>query len=174
MRDISKIFMEISKEKGNKYADDAILHGQNRNIKIFLDKYIEFISVNLQAEFNRISCSALGQLKTREIGNKLNQIIEEHISRIIFLVEREQKSKSNEFINDYFLYNLNQLYLKIIEDKNVEIALKDIFGLNLLHDFAQIVDRLSGFNVNQIDRILKFLSLLSIQRRIERRETIQK
>ena len=77
MKDISRIFLEISSKKGNTNADQAILKEKNEKIESFLNKYIEFLSVNLQAEFNRISCTPLGQLKTNEVGTKIKDIIEE-------------------------------------------------------------------------------------------------
>ena len=122
MKDISRIFLEISSKKGNTIADQAILKDKNEKIELFLNKYIEFLSVNLQAEFNRISCSPLGQLKTNEIGTKNKDIIEEHISRVIFLIERE--TESNLFVKEYFSVNLRNFYQKINEEYKAEKALK--------------------------------------------------
>ncbi len=170
MNDISRIFMEISSENGNKYADIVIKGNRIEQIKLFLDKYIEFVSVNLQAELNRISCSTLGQLKTRDIGNKIKGIIEEHISRVIFMIEREKESVT--FVKDYFTANLNQLYSKINEDYKAGKALQGVMEMNLLNDFDQIVVRLCDFEVNIIDRVLKYLTLINIQRRINRRGLI--
>ncbi len=170
MKDISRIFMEISSKKGNKNADDAILNEKNEQIKSFLNKYIEFLSINLQAEFNRISCSPLGQLKTNEIGSKIKDIIEEHISRVIFLIEREESSIS--FVKEYFSVNLNKFYNKIVENDKAEKVLKEIFEMNLLHDFVQIVDRLCNFEIHTIDSFLKYLILLNIHRRLSRRGII--
>jgi len=170
MKDISRIFMEISSKKGNKNADDAILNEKNEQIKSFLNKYIEFLSINLQAEFNRISCSPLGQLKTNEIGSKIKNIIEEHISRVIFLIEREESSIS--FVKEYFSVNLNKFYNKIVENDKAEKVLKEIFEMNLLHDFVQIVDRLCNFEIHTIDSFLKYLILLNIHRRLSRRGII--
>ena len=171
MKDISRIFMEISSKKGNTAADNAILKDKNEKIELFLNKYIEFISVTLQAEFNRISCSPLGQLKTNEIGTKIKDIIEEHFARVIFLIEREKESRL--FIKEYFSANLRNLYNKIIEDNyNAEKALQEIFEMNLINDFRHIVDELCNFNVETIDRFLRYLILINIQRRIQRRGTL--
>ncbi len=170
MNDISRIFMEISSEKGNKYADRAIKENRIEQIKLFLDKYIEFVSVNLQAELNRISCSTLCQLKTRDIGNKIKGIIEEHISRVIFMIEREKESVT--FVKDYFTANLNQLYTKINEDYKAGKVLQEVMEMNLLNDFDQIVDRLCDFEVDIIDLVLKYLTFINIQRRINRRGLI--
>ena len=167
MKDISRIFMEISSKKGNTAADNAILKDKNEKIESFLNKYIEFLSVNLQAEFNRISCSPLGQIKTNEIGTKIKDIIEEHIARVIFLIERENESVS--FVKVYFSVNLRKYYEKIIEEYKAEKALHEIFELNLLHDFGQIVDRLCHFEVQTIDLFLKYLILINLHRRLQRR-----
>ena len=133
MKDISRIFLEISSKKGNTNADQAILKDKNEKIELFLNKYIEFLSINLQAEFNRISCSPLGQLITNEVGTKIKDIIEEHIARVIFLIEREKESIP--FVKEYFSVNLRKFYEKIIEEYKAEKALQEIFDLNLLHDF---------------------------------------
>ena len=170
MKDISRIFMEISSKKGNKNADDAILKEKNEQINSFLNKYIEFLSINLQAEFNRINCSPLGQLKTNEIGSKIKDIIEEHISRVIFLIEREESSIS--FVKEYFSVNLRRYYTKIVENDKAVKVLKEIFEMNLLHDFGQIVDRLCNFEIHTIDSFLKYLILLNIHRRLSRRGII--
>ena len=170
MKDISRIFLEISSKKGNINADQAILKDKNTKIELFLNKYLEFLSVNLQAEFNRISCSPLGKLKTNEIGSKINDIIEEHIARVIYLVERE--TDSIPFIKDYFSLNLRKLYEKINEDYKAEKALKDIFELNLIHDFGQIVDHLCHFEVQTIDLFLKYLILINLHRRLQRRNLL--
>jgi len=42
MKDISRIFLEISSKKGNNNADQAILKDKNEKIESFLNKYIEF------------------------------------------------------------------------------------------------------------------------------------
>ena len=172
MKDISRIFMEISSKKGNKDADDAIIKEKNEKIKSFLDKYIEFLSVNLQAEFNRITCSPLDQLKTNEIGSKIKDIIEEHIARVLFLIEREESSIS--VVKEYFSTNLQNYYSRISGDENAKNALQEIFEMNLLHDFGQIVDRLCNFEVEIIDFFLKYLIVLNIHRRLSRRGIIPK
>lgn len=167
MKDISRIFLEISSKKGNTNADQAILKDKNEKIESFLNKYIEFLSVNLQAEFNRISCSPLGQLKTNEIGTKIKDIIEEHIARVRFLIEREKESIP--FVKEYFSVNLRKYYEKISEEYKAEKALQEIFEMNLLHDFGQIVYRLCQFEVQTIDRFLKYLILINLHRRLQRR-----
>lgn len=170
MKDISRIFLEISSKKGNKIADSAILNNRNEKIASFLNKYLEFISVNLQAEFNRISCSALGQIKTNDIGTKIKDIIEEHIARVIYLTEKEQSSAA--FFKEYFSSNLQKYYNRIIEKNNSKSILEEIFEMNLLHDFEQIVNRLCNQEVEVIDSFLKYLTLLNIQRRLSRRGII--
>jgi len=170
MKDISRIFLEISSKKGNVIADEAMLKDKNEKIELFLNKYIEFLSVNLQAEFSRISCSPLGQLKTNEIGTKIKDIIEEHIARIIFLIEKEKES--TPFVIEYFSANLRKIYEKIIENYKAEKVLKEIFELNLLHDFGQIVDRLCQFEVQTIDFFLKYLILINLHRRLQRRNIL--
>lgn len=172
MKDISRIFLEISSKKGNQIAHRAILDQKNEKIASFLTKYIEFISVNLQAEFNRISCSTLGQLKTNEIGNKIKDIIEEHIARVLYLIEKEKSSIS--FVKEYFSKNLERYYYRIIKNDNSKNILNEILEMNLLHDFEQIVDRLCEQDVNVIDSFLKYLTLLNIQRRLLRRSIISK
>jgi len=172
MNDLSKIFMGISSEKGNKFANEAILKNKHDKIASFLNKYIEFIAINLTAEFNRISCSPLGQLKTREIGNKLQKIIEEHIQRVIILVERE--NESIDFIQNYFNSNIAKLYQKISKDSTGKRTLNDLFEMNLLHDFGKIVDHVCNFNIEQVDLILRYLVFLNILRRISRRDFIPK
>lgn len=167
MKDISRIFLDISSKKGNTNADQAILKDKNEKIESFLNKYIEFLSVNLQAEFNRISCSPLGQLKTIEVGTKIKDIIEEHIARVIFLIDREKESIP--FVKEYFSVNLRKYYEKIIEEYKAEKALQEIFDLNLLHDYGQIVDRLCQFEVQTIDLFLKYLILINLHRRLQRR-----
>ncbi|TFG06091.1 MAG: hypothetical protein EU539_08605 [Promethearchaeota archaeon] len=172
MNDISKIFRDISQKKGNKFAEKAIADEKNKKIEMFLDKYIEFISVNLQAEFNRILCSPLGQLKTQYIGNKLKEIIEEHIARVIYLAERE--NKSNPFVKDYFEENMKNLNDNISKNYEAEKALRDIYEVNLLNDFKKIVDILCNFEIQIVDPILRFLILLHIQRRLKFRGIIPK
>ena len=139
-------------------------------IELFLNKYIEFLSVNLQAEFNRISCSPLGKLKTNEIGTKIKDIIEEHIARVIFLVERENESLP--FVKEYFSQNLRKFYEKINTEYKAEKALQEIFEMNLIHDFGQIVDRLCQFELQTIDLFLKYLILINLHRRLQRRNLL--
>ena len=167
MKDISSIFLEISSKKGNKIANNSILKNRNEKIATFLNKYIEFISINLQAEFNRIFCSSLGQLKTNEIGTKIKDIIEEHIARVIYLTEKEQSSI--EFFKEYFSSNLQKYYNRIIKNNGSKTILKEISEMNLLHDFEQIANRLCNEDVEVIDSFLKYLTLLNIQRRLSRR-----
>lgn len=126
--------------------------------------------MNLHAEINRISSSPLGQLKTNEIGIKIKDIIEEHVSRAIFLIERE--NESIPFVKEYFSANLRKFYEKIIEEYKAEEALQEIFELNLIHDFGQIVDCLYQFEVQTIDFFLKYLILINFHRRLQRRNIL--
>jgi len=171
MKDLSRIFMKISSEKGNKFANGVIEQNTNDKVKSFLDENIEFISVNLQAEFNRITCTPLGQLKTREIGNKIKEIIEDHSKRIIYFIERENERDKNlgSFIKNYFAITLNNLYNKIINTNLVKKELVKVQEMNLLLDFSKIIDIVCDFDVNTVDRIFKYLIIVNLHRRIVRR-----
>ena len=172
--ELSNIFMKISAKKGSKYADQAIQNQKAEKIKEYLLRIIEFLSVNLQAEYNRIiSCSALGQLSTQDIGNNLKDIIEEHIDKAIYLIEKERDSDP-EKIGNIVPNILIQLNTKINEKENTKKALIRIFELNLLHDFGNIVDSLCEFDVHNVDLLLRYLVVLNIQRRMSRRQFLNR
>lgn len=89
---------------------------------------------------------------------------------MIFLIKREKESII--FVKEYFSVNLRKFYEKIIEEYQAEKALQEIFELNLIHDFGQIVDCLSHFEVQTIDFFLKYLILINIYRRVQRRNIL--
>ncbi len=166
MKDLSDIFLKISADKGSKYAKDVA----TKEVEEKLNKITDFISITLQAEFNRISTSSLGKINTYEIGKNIKNLIEEEINRAISLIEKGKSLNPN--FEEYVTKVLKQLYLKINEDENTEKILVDVFEKNLFHDFGQITNHLSNLNLNIVDRLLKYLVLLNIQRRMNRREFI--
>ena len=167
---LDELFMKISAEKGSLYADNARKNNRIEKIKEYIKKIVEFISVNLQAEFNRISCSSLGQINTQNIGNSLKKIIEEHIKKAIFLIEKERTTHPN--ISNVIPDMLIQLNSKINEDQKTKQILKDVFDLNLFHDFGNIIEFFCDLDVQLVDRLLRYLVVLNIHRRISRREIL--
>jgi len=168
--EFSNLFLKISAKKGSKFAETAIQNERYVKIQNYLNRIVEFISVNLQAEFSRIvSCSALGQLSTHDIGNNIKDIIEEHIGKAIFLIEKEQESHPG-LINNLIPDMLIKLNTKINENENTKDVLNQIFELNLFHDFGNLTSKLCDFDTKGVDLLLRYLVVLHIQRRLTRRE----
>ena len=168
--EFSNLFLKISAKKGGKFAARAVQNERYVKIQNYFNKKVEYISVNLQAEFSRIvSCSALGQLSTHDIGNNIKNIIEEHIEKAIFLIEKERESDPG-LISSIIPDMLIKLNTKINESENTKNILPFVFELNLLHDFGNIVDKLCDFDTYNVDLLLRYLVVLHIQRRLSRRE----
>ncbi len=166
MTDINKIFMKISANHGSKNAKFAI-DKQKENNKKQLINFIEFIVMNLQAELERLSGFTLGQLKTQEIGSHIVLIIEEYLNKVIYLLEIEKEE--GPYLED-FLYHLMEKYLeKINLSNNAEIITQKLSDLNLIHDFHIFVDNIKELELNEKNRILTYLTMLNIKRRIDRR-----
>ncbi len=172
MNDLSTRFMNISAEKGNKYAKDINLSNRTEKIKEFLNNILELISFNLQAEFNRISSSQLGQFNTKEIGKNIREIIEKQLEKMIFLIEKERGTYPQ--IEEYIPNKLKKLYFELIKDEKIKIIVEELFEMNLFHDFGQITDRLNNLDVATIDLILRYLTIINIIRRISRREILKR
>ena len=172
MNDLSTRFMNISAEKGNKYAKDINLSNRIEKIMEILNNLVEFISINLQAEFNRISSSHLGQLNTKEIGKNIREIIEKQLEKIIFLIQKERGTYPQ--IEQYIPNKLKKLYSKLLKDEKTKIIVEEVFEMNLFHDFGQITVRLNNLDVATIDLILRYLTIINIIRRISRREILKR
>jgi len=67
---------------------------------------------------------------------------------------------------------LIQLNSKINEDNKTKQILKDVFDLNLFHDFGNIIEFFCDLDVQLVDRLLRYLVVLNIHRRISRREIL--
>ena len=168
--EFSNLFLRLTAKKGEKFAERAVQSERYVKIQNYLNKIVEFISVNLQAEFSRIvSCSALGQLSTHDIGHNLKNIIEEHIEKAIFLIEKERETDPG-LINNIIPDLLIKLNTKINEKENTKNILDHIFDLNLFHDFGNVVSKLCDFDTYNVDLLLRYLVVLHIQRRLARRE----
>ncbi|MFX1259938.1 MAG: hypothetical protein ACFFAN_18975 [Promethearchaeota archaeon] len=167
MSDLANIFLKISAEKGNKFAKDASIKNHNLKIKDFLNNIFEFISINLQAECNRISSSPLAQLNTIKVGKSIKNMVEEQINRAIFIIEREKRTHPN--LNNFVQNMISQINSKILENEKATQVYKKIFEMNLFHDFGRIVGHFRNLNVKIADLLFKYLILLNVQRRIARR-----
>ncbi len=166
MSELNKIFLKISAKQGSKNAQMALENQKNKN-KENLTNLIEFIVINLQAEAVRLSGYTLNQLKTNEIGSHIVLIIEEHLNKILYLLEIEKEEGS--YLEDY-LYELRDLYKEKIEtNNNAKIIIQRFCDLNLIHDFHLIISDLNDLNLEFKNRILTYLTILNIIRRIERR-----
>ncbi|MBD3342479.1 MAG: hypothetical protein GF353_25490 [Candidatus Lokiarchaeota archaeon] len=160
--------MKISAEKGNKYADSALIKDKEELIK----KIIEYISVNLQAEFHRISSSSLTKLNTHEIGKSIKDIIEDYLLKAILIIEEDKQS--GELLRCKLTDMLENINSIIQKDVITSEALHRVSQSNLIHDFGQIVDQISNLDVQGVDRILRYLVLLNISRRLDRRCVLPK
>ncbi|MHA1727016.1 MAG: hypothetical protein ACTSYC_05600 [Promethearchaeota archaeon] len=163
--------MKISADKGNKYAK-AITNANIESIKQYLEKILEFISINLQAEANRICSTTLGKYYTGEIGKNIREIIEQQVENLIMLIENE--SMNNGQLNDLIPTTLKNLALLISKDKKALEIVNEINEMNLFYDFGKVVEKINCFEIKTIDQIFKYLILLNIQRRIERRKFLPK
>ncbi|MBY9006489.1 MAG: hypothetical protein KGD63_07000 [Candidatus Lokiarchaeota archaeon] len=166
MTELNKIFMKISAKQGSKNAKFA-LEIQKEENKEKLTNLVEFIVFNLQAESNRLSSCTLGQIKTNEIGSHIVLIIEEHLNKVLYLLEIEKEE--GPYLKD-FLYELIKIYKEKIEiDNSTKYIIQRFSDLNLVHDFHLIISDLCDFDLSMKNRILTYLTLLNITRRIERR-----
>ncbi|MHA1724185.1 MAG: hypothetical protein ACTSU4_03575 [Promethearchaeota archaeon] len=163
--------MKISAERGNKHAK-AIVKSNIESIQQYLEKVLEFTSINLQAEANRICSTALGKYYTGEIGKNIRDIIEQQIENVITLLEKE--SINNGQLNGLIPTTLKNLAFLISKDKKALEIVNEINEMNLFHDFGKIVEKINCFEIKIIDQIFKYLILLNIQRRIERRQFLKK
>lgn len=169
---LAKTFMKISADKGNRYAKDIALQNYSGKIYEVLDNIVEFLSVNLQAEYNRISSSPLSQLSTYEIGKNIKDVIEKQFERAIYLIEKEREKHPE--VEEFIPNMLKNIYLKLLENDTTKRIAEEAFDMNLLCDFGPITDRLRSLDVHNVDYLFKYLSLLNIQRRISRREVLNK
>jgi len=169
---LANTFMKISADKGNIYAKDAAFQNYSEKVYEVLNKIVEFISVNLQAEYNRISCSSLSQINTCEIGKNIKDMIEKQLMRAIYLIEKERQTHPQ--VEEFIPNMLKDIYLKLLESDKTNKITEEIFEMNLFHDFGVISDHLRNLDTHDIDYLFKYLSLLNLQRRISRREIIKK
>ncbi len=159
--------MRISAEKGNKFAKDIEKDNIDGAI-VYLDKVLEFISINLQAEANRCSSTMLGQLNTGEIGRNIKEIIDQQLDKILSFIEQE--SQHYEQVNDLIPNTLKDLAFLISKDTKLFNVLHELMEMNLFHDFGRIVGKVCSFEIKDVDKIFKYLILLNLSRRIERRK----
>lgn len=164
---LSSIFLKISSDKGNKYASE-IRKTNLEGFKQYMDKVLEFISINLQAEANRVTSTTLGQLNTCEIGRNIKEIIEEHMDRAITFLYSEAKEDND--LNDFIPSLLKELAISISKDEELLNIVNDINEMNLYHDFGNIVTKIYSYDIKSMDKVFKYLVLVNIQRRIERRK----
>ncbi len=170
MNDLANIFLELSAKKGNKYAAEARKANRVQKIKAYINKVIEFISVNLQAEYNRILGTPLGKIHTHEIGCSIMEIIEDKLERAIFLIEKVKSSYPE--LDNYIPSMVIRLNSKIINNEKAKEILKHIFELHLFHDFDRVAEFFYDIDVHTIDLLLKYLVLINLQRRLARRKML--
>jgi len=168
---LDKLFLKISAEKGNKYAKDVALQNLLDKVKEVLNEILEFISINLQAEYNRISSSPLGQISTEQIGKNIKEMTEKQFEKVMYLIEKQKVACSD--IDDCIPNLLKELYSKLHETEKIKKTAEELFEMNLFHDFVTITDRIRHLDTQNIDRIFKYLSLLHLQRRISRRDILK-
>jgi len=171
MTDINTIFMKISARQGNKDAQNAIEQHKSKNKEI-LKNLIEFLVMTLQAESERVSCFMLGQLQTKEIGDQLNSLIEHNINKILYLIDIERENGS--YLEDFLSEMMNYYESKIKINEQTKWIFKQIFELNLVLDFAQIADNLKCLELIEKDRVLTYLVMLNVNRRMSRRQFLTK
>lgn len=166
MTDINKIFMKISAGRGSKNAKFAIEQQKEKNKKQLIS-IIEFIVMNLQAELDRLKSYTLGQIKTQDIGSHIVLIIEEHLNKTLYLLEIEKDE--GPYLED-FLFELMKAYREKIDlNENTKYLIQRFSDLNLVHDFHLIVTDLGEYDLKVKNRILTYLTMLNIKRRIDRR-----
>ena len=137
----------------------------NKN-KETLKKLIEFIVTILKTELNRLSNFAQDQLQTNEIGSQIKLIIEEYFNKVVYLFEIERDFGT--YFEDLLFEMLRNSKQKLdINDKSNQI-LQEVSELNVIYDFHQIVNNLKDLNTIDINRLLTYLVILNIKRKIEK------
>jgi len=160
---LDETFLKVRANIGDKIAKDYFIKQNKKNNELGLK--IDTLSMSLQMEFSRIQGTMLHQLRTKNEGRSLRDIIMDGLDNILDIYGQE------EYYKDFLIELLNEL----IESPSSSAikAYLSIKDLNLIHDYNQIVGAINDLDYQNIIRVLKILIISSTIRRYERRNFIR-
>jgi len=160
---LSSLFLGVRAKKGDSMAGEFLdAMDDEQLLWAKLDLEVEALSMSLQMQFSRFSGSNLTQIRSRQIGNQIKDVIEEGVSNLVTKLS-ETPRKVLPIFDQVFQKSFDEL------TESAQNVFPFVQSLNLSHDFSKIVYQIQSFSYQDIIRSLKCLVISSAFRRYKRR-----
>lgn len=160
---LSNLFLGVRAGKGDAQANQFLKDMNDKQLVETLDLEIESLSMSLQMQFGRTQGSNLMQIRSKQIGNQIRDIIEEGTNKLVAQLSKKPRKFLPIF---HLIFESTQDSMT----KSAQEVYPFVQSLNLSHDFCKIIFHIQSFPYQDIIQTIKCLVIASVFRRYKRRQ----